>query len=108
MQERIGLNILIKCELLFNTHLHCVICLQQFNGNTSTYFFKVEKEITDHLSRSFPHSTIIYKIYYFVISFRYTDQVSVGDEVLVDENNKLIPAKVIRVASTFMQGASFV
>ena len=44
---------------------------------------------------------------YFVISFRYADEVSVGDAVLVHENDELIPAKVIRVASALMQGASF-
>ena len=41
-----------------------------------------------------------------MISFRYTDEVSVGDEVLVHENDELIPAKVIRVANALMQGTS--
>ena len=41
-----------------------------------------------------------------MISFRYTDEVSVGDAVLVPENDELILAKVIRVASALMQGAS--
>ena len=41
-----------------------------------------------------------------MISSSYTDEVSVGDDVLVQENDELIPAKVIRVASALMQGTS--
>ena len=35
---------------------------------------------------------------------RYAEKVSAGDEVLVPENNKLTPAKVINVSSLKMQG----
>ena len=31
-----------------------------------------------------------------IFCFRYADQVSVGDEILVQENNEFIPDKVIK------------
>ena len=43
----------------------------------------------------------IEQIYYFI---RYADQVCVGDEVLVQKNDNLFPAKVINVSSLVMQG----
>ena len=36
--------------------------------------------------------------------FRYADQVSVGDEILVQENNELIPDKVIKKSNFVMEG----
>ena len=39
-----------------------------------------------------------------VSSYRYADQVLVGDEVLVQGIDNLIPAKVINVSSLNMQG----
>ena len=38
-----------------------------------------------------------------VFNFRYADQVSIADEVLV-EGEELTPAKVTNVSSLFMQG----
>ena len=38
------------------------------------------------------------------VSNRYADQVSVGDEVLLERNNKIIPAKVLNVSSFIIQG----
>ena len=43
----------------------------------------------------------IEQIYSFI---RDADQVCVGDEMLVQKNDKLIPAKVINVSSLIMQG----
>ena len=40
----------------------------------------------------------------YIIFFRYADQVAVGDEVLVLENDDLTPTKVINVSSFNMQG----
>ena len=39
-----------------------------------------------------------------MLSYRYADQVSVGDEVLVLRNDELMPAKVMNVSSIIMQG----
>ena len=36
--------------------------------------------------------------------FRYADQVSIDDEILVQENNKLIPDKVIKKSDFVMEG----
>ena len=38
------------------------------------------------------------------ITCRYADQVLIGDEVLVEQNAKLTPARVINVLSVRMQG----
>ena len=38
------------------------------------------------------------------ISIRYANQVLFGDEVLIQESNKLIPSKVIKVSTFIMQG----
>ena len=38
------------------------------------------------------------------MSFRYADQVSIGDEVLVETINQLIPSKVIDVSNFIMKG----
>ena len=40
-------------------------------------------------------------------SYRYADQVLVGDEVLVQGNDEVIPAHVINVTSNIMQGNYF-
>ena len=39
-----------------------------------------------------------------MLSYRYADQVSVGDEVMVLRNDKLMPAKVMDVSSLIVQG----
>ena len=39
-----------------------------------------------------------------MFSYRYADQVSVGDEVMVLRNDKLMPSKVMDVSSLTMQG----
>ena len=39
--------------------------------------------------------------------FRYADQVSHGDEVLVNENNDLIPVKIISVSNFTLQGKHY-
>ena len=38
-------------------------------------------------------------------SFRYADQITIDDEVLIPENNEVTPTKVISVSSFAMQGA---
>ena len=38
------------------------------------------------------------------ISFRYADLVTVGDEVLIQENFQLNPSKVVNISSFLMQG----
>ena len=38
--------------------------------------------------------------------FRYADQVTIGDELLVQENDQLIQATVIDVSSSVMQGSN--
>ena len=35
---------------------------------------------------------------------RYADKISVGDELLVENKNELVPAKVINVSNNQMQG----
>ena len=42
--------------------------------------------------------------YNYILSIRYADQVSAGDEVMVLGNDKLMPSKVVDVSSHFMQG----
>ena len=39
-----------------------------------------------------------------MLSYRYADQVSVGDEVMVLRKDKLMPAKVMDVSSLIVQG----
>ena len=39
-----------------------------------------------------------------IVSFRFADDISVGDEVLVETNNKLTPVKVIDVSTLVMEG----
>ena len=41
------------------------------------------------------------------IYFRYANHVSVGDEVLIDENNKIIPTTVFSVSTNIMEGEHF-
>ena len=41
------------------------------------------------------------------VYFRYADHVSIGDEVLVEENDKLIPRKVVNVSGLLMQGNNY-
>ena len=38
-----------------------------------------------------------------IVSFRFADDISVGDEVLVETNNKLTPVKVIDVSTLVME-----
>ena len=38
-------------------------------------------------------------------SFRYADQITIDDEVLIPQNNEVTPTKVISVSSFAMQGA---
>ena len=40
----------------------------------------------------------------YMFCFRYVDQLSVGDELLVQKDNRLTPAKVINVSNSIMQG----
>ena len=42
-----------------------------------------------------------------IYSFRYSNQVSIGDEVLVQENDELIPSKVITVSTLPLQGNNY-
>ena len=39
-----------------------------------------------------------------LIPHRYANEVSIGDELLVKENSKLLPAKVVNVSSFMMEG----
>ena len=39
-----------------------------------------------------------------VFHFSYANEVSIGDEVLVNENDQLSPAKVIDISTSKMQG----
>ena len=52
-------------------------------------------------------SYIFYIKHYTVVqfSFRYADQITIDDEVLIPENNEVNPTKVISVSSFVMQGA---
>ena len=40
----------------------------------------------------------------YILSLSYADQVSVGDEVLLNEKDELTPAKVINISEIIMQG----
>ena len=42
-----------------------------------------------------------------MLSFRYADQVSVGDGVIILQNDKMIPAKVMHVSNLVLQGINF-
>ena len=39
-----------------------------------------------------------------IFSFRFADLVSIGDELLVQQKYKLVPAKVTNVSSVTMEG----
>ena len=39
-----------------------------------------------------------------IIVYRYTNQVSTGDEVLVECSSKLVPAKVTSISNLMMKG----
>ena len=39
-----------------------------------------------------------------IVPFRYANLLTIGDELLVQGNNKLTPAKVIHVSNLVMQG----
>ena len=47
------------------------------------------------------------KKWYEISSLRYADVVSTGDEVMVDRNDDIVPAKVIKVLSLKKQGDDF-
>ena len=38
------------------------------------------------------------------LKFRYADQITIGDEVLVPQNYQLTTVKVIRISSLIMEG----
>ena len=40
----------------------------------------------------------------YILSFRYADDISIGDDVLVQRNAALIPEKVIDISRFTMQG----
>ena len=44
----------------------------------------------------------------FGVSSRYADKLTIGDELLVQENNELTPAKVIGVSIMIMQSINFI
>ena len=46
-------------------------------------------------------------IEYFFFKFRYANRISTGDEVLVQENDQIVPTKVINVTMFEMQGEYF-
>ena len=43
--------------------------------------------------------------YSALLSYRYADQVSVGDEIMVVTNDKLMPTRVTNVSSLIMKGS---
>ena len=43
-----------------------------------------------------------------VNSFRFADQVSIGDEVLAQEMNQLVPNKVIDIAGLIMESIYYI
>ena len=47
------------------------------------------------------------KYRHFYNNTSYADQESVGDEMLVLENENLIPSRVIKVFAQFLQGKTF-
>ena len=51
------------------------------------------------------HVTALQKV--TILNFNYAQEVSTGDEVLVKENNDILPAKVIKISSLMMQGDIF-
>ena len=46
----------------------------------------------------------IYYIFPLNIVFRYAKKVSIGDELLIQKENRLTPTKVIRLSNMTMQG----
>ena len=44
------------------------------------------------------------ELYIYVFIFRHAAHVSIDDEVLVNENNKLVPKKVLNVSNSIMEG----
>ena len=55
------------------------------------------------------HSDVMFYFLNIVwnISLRYADQLSIGDEVLVERNCELAPEKVINITSYPMQGRPY-
>ena len=51
---------------------------------------------------AFSHTKLI--SWYKITSFRYANQLSVDDEVLVHSNNNVVPAKVMNLSNLMMQG----
>ena len=39
-----------------------------------------------------------------IFSFRFADMISIGYELLVQQNYKLVPAKVLNITSVIMEG----
>ena len=70
----------------------------KLNSNTSLYSFEFGTTLNTFSECTF------WKSEYQIIIDRYADQVSAGDEVLVNEQYKITPAKAINVSSFEMQG----
>ena len=67
------------------------LCVQIYSWNWKRYQIYAKFKLRNHNE---------------IFSVRYADQLSIGDEVLVQENNELIPVKVNNVSSVAMQGNS--
>ena len=47
---------------------------------------------------------IIFHTVFHYFLHRYADQIVIGNDILVDENNKMTPAKVISISNVKAQG----
>ena len=56
------------------------------------------------LEKNYKILNIQLKIPVFSVFFRNADQLTIGDELLVQGNNELVPTKVISVSNLIMQG----
>ena len=102
LQERLSAMNLAQCKLFLMFQYVSLtlikIMFKIFNKNTLLWnklsfnitFASDIKETETHYSN--------------MLWYRYVDQVSIGDEVMVLRNDKLIPAKVMNVSSLIMQG----
>ena len=95
MQEKIPVRNCIQCKLqafnlLWNFHICKLLLIIFFNyGNCERFHLKL---------------FLKYEIFHLEFFFRYADQLSIGDEVLIETSKTLIPAKVINVSNSLMQG----
>ena len=62
----------------------------------------MKKRTWDILMLCFISSILLWNI-----SLRYADQLSIGDEVLVERNSELAPEKVINISIYHMQGRPY-